>query len=228
MTAKLREVIDLFNYVELLEDSQLYVTEPTGFISECRQLSYPEMWEHYRKKHIYHILLSDQSMLYFREGSFSYLMTPYSIIELEEYFFSILQDDWEKMGDDERNSILRDSEYISEYKNYCSDERKSIPFTPIRCDYEPSQYNSITHPACHLHVGFENESRIPIKKKMTELAFSGFILATFYPRKWKKLVESVNFNSKYKKKMNQNVPSIPHSDIKKWCNENEETRFYLT
>jgi hypothetical protein len=217
----------LFSKADIRAHYNNHVSLPKGYVEQLRHNSYREQWEIYNKNHWYHIKLEDQSLILFKKDSFKYIMTPFAKMEskslYEDKFKQELFD--EGYNDIEIDELCEDIEMI--YQNYLDTELKIGSHTPIRFDYHPMQYNNVNHPVSHLHIGHENDSRIPIKKIMTPYAFSGFILATFYPDHWKRIrienkISEIDYNL-----MNKSLSTVQEKHTDKWCPDEEENRFFM-
>jgi len=57
---------------------------------------------------------------------------------------------------------------------------RNIVSTPIRFDYDPSNYLSVEHPRSHLTIGQYKNCRIPVYAPITPNIFINFILKNFY------------------------------------------------
>ena len=219
---------------ELLRESNIFAHRnshlqlPANYVTQVRNLNYDDQWKIHNDQFWYHIKLSDQSLIFFKEDSFKYLMSPYgnlmSFQEFEDHRKQELFD--EGITEEEEITIYLDNINF-EYQQYLDSDAIKRMSTPIRLDIHPEQYNAAYHPMTHLHVGHDNESRIPVKKIMTPFAFTGFILSSFYPAEWKLLIEEQKISDADFKLLNQSLDNVPHKHRKLWCPDLEEHRFYL-
>ncbi len=129
-----------------------------------------------------------------------------------------------------KNQYLSSSEFETSYQNFVDSTATFSPYTPVRYDMslDKEHYCRLTHPAFHLHIGFENNSRIPVKVKMTPFSFSMFILSTFYPKEWKRIFDEKIISEEDKRKIKNGLATIIHLDNELWCDEHEELRIYLS
>ncbi len=218
---------DLFNKAGLLIHSD-NPHLPSGYVSQVRGLSYPDEWKIHNDKFWYHIKLSDESLILYKPDSFKYFMSPFEpLMSPEQYEEQVRQElAAESFTADQAEEYLEDLETM--YRDYVDTELIRGEYTPIRVDIHPGQYKKTHHPVTHLHIGHGNESRIPIKKLMTPLAFASFIIATFYPVQWKRIREDKLLDGAEYASTNQTLESVTKNHNSKWCNEEEEKRFYLT
>lgn len=57
---------------------------------------------------------------------------------------------------------------------------RNIVTTPIRIDYDPSNFVDLNHPKTHFTIGSYKNCRIPISNPLTPNVFVDFILRSFY------------------------------------------------
>ena len=74
--------------------------------------------------------------------------------------------------------------YKEEYIQYRSECKIKNNITPIRYDYDFSLYRPMSHPISHIHIGFEQNIRIPVSKMLTPIKFVSFVLKNIYFDKW--------------------------------------------
>lgn len=67
------------------------------------------------------------------------------------------------------------------------DFKKNVLY--FRFDYEKDLYKKIIHPIAHLHIGFDNEIRIPLDKILTPEAFVDFVMKYAYKELWQEAVK---------------------------------------
>lgn len=77
--------------------------------------------------------------------------------------------------------------FAEEYEQYVSEARLKNIVTPIRYDYDFGAYQKDSHhPVSHLHIGSEENVRIPISKILTPQAFMLLVIRNMYYDHWKK------------------------------------------
>lgn len=70
--------------------------------------------------------------------------------------------------------------YMDESVYYADVVLKSILPVPIRFDFDPSNFEELKHPACHLSLGQYKNCRIPISAPICPANFINFVLRSFY------------------------------------------------
>lgn len=70
-------------------------------------------------------------------------------------------------------------------------------YVSIRYDYDISEYKEIIHPISHLHIGNDNNLRIPIDKILEPLEFGVFIVRNIYKKEWELLLSDNKIRNKY-------------------------------
>jgi len=223
----IRDSLDILEAASLLSEPNEWVNIPMNYASQSRGLPYKEYWELHKKNFWFHARLNDDSLLLFEEDSFRFVMSPISIPSQEDYFLSELGDDWANLDDESKEDFLASGSFQNEYNLFVESVSDFKSFTPIRLDQHPEQYKSISHPAHHLHIGYENESRIPVKRVLTPLSFTAFIISTFYPKAWEILYSNEYMNEETINNLKARLGLITHIDNKYWNEEHEEKRLYL-
>lgn len=145
----------------------------------------------------YDILLSDYSFFQFScesnkdnqkivKCSYSYYEAP-SEFQTYEDFLTEIGLSYSECGD-----LFR-----QDYEQYLAEAKLKNSVTPLRYDYDESLYDPPVHSLSHLHIGFRNEIRVPIKYFLTPHSFVSFVIRHIYWNKWKLLMNDHNFCSIY-------------------------------
>ena len=92
--------------------------------------------------------------------------------------------------------------FIYEYEQHISEAKLKNFFTPIRYDYDVSEYEPRTHAVSHLHIGLEQNMRIPISRVLTPQEFAILIIRNLYFEKWKLILDNENYLKILKKTKN--------------------------
>ncbi|MCQ6274738.1 DUF2290 domain-containing protein [Bacillus sp. V3B] len=92
---------------------------------------------------------------------------------------------------------IEDRPFYRDYEQLISEAKISNSVTLIRYDYNPKQYISIIYPTSHLHIGHENQERIPMTMVLSLQAFVGFVIRHIYYKKWKKAMSHTDFLELY-------------------------------
>lgn len=222
-----KKVLEALGIVEIYNPK---IHFPEGYVNNLRGKDYRKQWEFYIQNYWYHFMLTDGSLLVYDENSFRFLMAPIQLPTRDEFLHEIFGGAWEEeFTDDEKRQYLASTSFESDYQNFSDSVSTFCPYTPVRYDMslEKNEYCRLTHPAFHLHIGFENNSRIPVKIQMTPFSFTMFILSTFYPREWKRAFDECIISENEKQKIKIGLNTIVHLDNELWCNEFEENRLYI-
>lgn len=133
----------------------------------------------------YDILLADDSMITMNmEGGLVrmvYLQNPIKHIDILEYVSMYHKDDLNVCSVDELREI-----YMEEYERHLATLELNKAAVYIRYDEDPTLYRPMVHPYIHLHIGMNNNIRIPSSVEMTPLTFILFILQQVYYDVWVK------------------------------------------
>ncbi|WP_210459125.1 DUF2290 domain-containing protein [Pantoea ananatis] len=176
--------VDLVRDIGLLANYNNNIIYPDFMPAELRPLSYEDAWKKCTYDGWFNIQLEDGSLIIFKQGSYTYLMTPVKTLSYEDYLAHYYpEDEWQQ--EEETKLVIS-----QEYDNYIDTHTKNFPPMPVRFDIDHKHYCEHSHPYCHFHFGIENEGRVATKKLLTPLSFTAFILRTFYPKPWKVFSQS--------------------------------------
>lgn len=147
----------------------------------------------------YDLLLGDQSFFQFTIDDvgvirYAYYQTSREIPSYEEFLYDI------GFTEEDIKDLLEKSTelpFSHDYDQVISEAKLSNSVTPIRYDYNEGQYESIVHPTSHLHIGHDNEIRIPINVILTPSAFVAFVIRHIYYPYWKKAMNDESFKELY-------------------------------
>lgn len=89
--------------------------------------------------------------------------------------------------------------FTEEYEQYISEAKLKDFVTPIRYDYDYSAYDMVNHSISHLHIGREENIRIPLSKVLSPQAFTIFIIKNLYLEYWKKAILKDSFKHIFEK-----------------------------
>lgn len=225
----IKDAKKIFETIDLLAEYNAFINFKSVYVEGLRGKNYVEQWELYTKNYWFNLKLNDGSLIVFEESSYRYIMAPINIPKVEEFLHNEFGGEWDCLDEEEQSQYLSSSEFSMDYQNYIDSVSSFIPFTPIRYDLslEEEEYCKYSHPAFHLHVGFENNSRIPVKVRLTPLAFAIFVLSTFYPVIWKQAVQDELIDDETFKKIKATLSKTPQLKSDLWCNDFEERRLYL-
>jgi hypothetical protein len=221
----IRLAYNIFDALEMCDDYNQFIPPPHDLGGYLRGKSYVEQWKIYSEKYWYDLKLSDGSLLLFESKSYRYIMAPVRIPTQDEFFASVL----DGFTQEEQEEFISSPDFSVDFETYVNTATSYSSYTPLRYDFSLSQseYCKHTHPAFHLHIGFENESRIPVKIRLTPFSFSIFVLSTFYPKKWRFAVEKGLIDQKTINNMKHSSHKIVNINRGFWCLDNEEPRLYL-
>lgn len=225
--SSLKAAINILDAAELLAHPNESLVYDSGYAKRVRGLPYKEYWNFHMEKFYYHCMLKDNSLFLYEESSYRFIMSPISVPTEEQYIYGELGDVWDSFTDDEKLIYRSSTSFTSEYEKFLETTSDYKSCTPVRLDKHPHQYNKYDHPAHHLHIGYENESRMPVKRVLNVYAFTTFIISTFYPKNWMKLIDSSFFDKDSIGKIKMDLETINRIYEDKWCMDNEETRLYL-
>lgn len=223
----IQRCLDFVETAELLSEPNEWVNLPTNYAVLSRGLPYREYWELHKRNFWFHIKLIDESIILFEDDSFRFIMSPISTPTLDEYFEIEFGDEWSDLDEGEKEKYIISGCFNDSYNSYVESVSDYKSFTPVRLDQHPNQYKPTHHPVHHLHIGYENESRIPVKRVLNPLAFTAFIISTFYPNKWERLHDIGYINEETITSYKEKLGMVGHINQGHWHSDWEEKRLYL-
>lgn len=180
----------------LLKELGLYKnhSNPSGkkqFISDVESLR--NAYDYYTENFCYSFLLEDDGLILINydlteriDLTFSYIGRPTKFVSYEEYLAGF---GWTLSDVGEL--------FLSEWEQALSEQEQKNAQLYIRYDLSTHLYKRGLHPVSHLHIGIENEVRIPSAVIFSPLMFMCFIVKQVYPQKWKKVLEDANLQENY-------------------------------
>lgn len=165
------------------------------FINISQSDEYKNIYDTAMNKQDYDILLIDNSFFQFsyelNEKEFSriryaYYDVPYHADEYKEFLNSqgFL---YEEVGE----------EFLEEYEQYISEAELKQQVLPIRYDYDTLAYKPKIHSSSHMHIGHNNEMRIPCDKIVLPQNFISFVIRHVYFEKYKAKMADDNIVNEY-------------------------------
>lgn len=188
----------------------------------------------------YDILLKDDSFFQFscvfdsnfmkRNIRYAYYESPRDVGTYSEFLVAVdlseAEDEWQQLSVESENKYEEPKEMIlqEEYEQYKAESRLKKAVTPIRYDFHGEQFEELVHPISHIHIGFNNEVRIPLNRTMSPLDFTIFVLRNVYWKKWKYEIANNDIfkNNVLKAKRNTGILES------KYFTNQESKLFYLT
>jgi hypothetical protein len=163
------------------KDGIIYISGNPDLSIALKNISYSEIYDTLNKDKNYNIKMIDgaliQLMYSFKANGDlkKYRLAFFPSPNLDEF-----QNNWELYELDEI---------------YADIIGKNIVTTPIRFDYDPSNFEAIEHPCSHLTIGQYKNCRIPLSAPLTPVIFIEFILRNFYNTAHNKYSKKFNFKN---------------------------------
>lgn len=151
-------------------------------VSELRSLDYVDRWRVSIDNGWFHVKTKDNSLLIFSEingcPNYSFLHCPLDVPSYEEFL----------LGMDIEVSRENKLKYREDYEMELQTASLKKHLFPLRYDYAPGAYQAGLHPLGHIHIGISNPIRVAVRRTLTPLAFSLFVMRQMYPACWEKLL----------------------------------------
>ncbi len=183
---------------EVLKDFQLFQMKGIKSLNEDgvsdqfkKSTQKDNYWQIYRiglENFDYDFLLVDQSYFQFQfsqtqEGMairYAFFQNPLNFVTYEDFLndFGIAEEE------------AKEVDLRAEYEQYLNEQSLSNQYTTLRYDYDEIGYRPLIHAVSHLHIGFNNNVRIPLNKVISPIRFLLFVLKHVYLNEWSELCKS--------------------------------------
>lgn len=164
------------------------------FIKISQKKDYLVIYNTAIKNRDYDFLLEDDSFIQIScslDGSnnletirYAYYENPRKVKSYEEFLREHFSEDFL-----EEEFLGGEPLFLRDYEQYKMEALLKETVTPIRYDYDLENFVPIVHPVSHIHIGHNNDVRIPINKILTPLKFIIFILRNVYRKRWLDIVD---------------------------------------
>ncbi len=180
-----KKVFEQFGILKKTNNINIYVSSYNKFSSEFRRIAQKN---DYIKTFITGLEMDDYDYL-LNDGSFiqySYDKKDNDIVLRMAYYPSITSLTYEEFLKEFYDLDIEDcgAVFMSDYQQYLTEEETKL-VTPLRYDYNSRKYKPLIHSSSHIHMGYEENIRIPFEKIITPTVFAKFILQYYYYENWK-------------------------------------------
>lgn len=149
----------------------------------------------------YDILLFDDSIFQYclvdTKLRYAFIQNPTVFYSKEEYLHHIFnEDELDGCPPDEIDDLIDQDAY----EQFLNEQSINDCANYFRYDCSLIGYEPLIHPCSHMHIGANNNVRIPISRVLTPLEFSKFCIKNTYFDRWKeKVVQTNNFHEEVKR-----------------------------
>ncbi|KRL38360.1 DUF2290 domain-containing protein [Liquorilactobacillus uvarum] len=194
INASFQEAIKLLKKVELLHSLNYSRKETMNFskfsekfVSCMMEDDYIKIYKTAMKYGDYDILLNDNSFFQFSADNkceiirYAFYQVPFKGATIEDFAKFLGKG---RLDSKQLRELESEQELDYELFKESAEERHFV--TPIRYDYCPKQHeNSIYHPTAHIHIGLEQNLRVPVRRELTPLLFTAFVVRMMYYKNFK-------------------------------------------
>lgn len=226
------EIVQLFNMFNIKIESNKtkildfsYDNLSYDFKINLSSGSYIDIYKNARKNYDYDFLIEDNSFFQFtyvlkeqkiRKLRYAFYECPFNVLSYDLFLTNVVcldKDEIEKCG----------LELYDEYQQYISEGNIKSNILSLRYDYDETLYNGLIHPVSHLHIGLNNEIRIPINSLLSPKCFASQTIKYIYYNDWKEAISDKEKLDEYLKVKHLN--SILVNDL---FNQDEKNDIYLS
>lgn len=175
----------------------------------------------------YEIVLFDDSFFQFSHNQnylrFSFIQNPSFSYTKYDYLKIIFSEtDLYGLTEDEMGSLIDENEF----EQFINEQEINANLVYIRYDFDKNGYNPLLHSNSHIHIGLNENLRIPSSIILTPLEFVLFSIKQCYYAEWKLYHESFEYKDFLKKRNDSKkiCPIIKDSTI--W-HDDEQNEIFL-
>ena len=128
----------------------------------------------------YEILLKDDSIFQFAPTRYAFIQNPNISVTKEELLSTIYTPDELINIDEEEYNALLEAITETEIEQFKNEQNLNIHAHMIRYDIDEKNHKPLQHAYAHLHIGNNDNIRIPCSKLLTPLTFVLFVLKHTY------------------------------------------------
>lgn len=185
---------------------------------------YERMYKVAMENSDYDILLKDGSFFQFSYKKinknnfkirYNFYQNPY--IDAENTYEDFIKDMYDKEYVDVGN------EYRIYYEQYIAESKVNQNITPIRYDFDGDGYLELIHPISHLHIGKNNEVRLPLNYIVLPEMFVQNVIMLIYSKYWKEKIIEDNIKVMCFSSKNKSVECYDNNIL----NEDEKKIIYI-
>lgn len=134
----------------------------------------------------YDLLLIDDSIIQFQKVNddlrYAFIQNPFNYVSKEEYISIVYsQEELTEYSELSLEELINDNEY----EQFLNEQSLNSISNYFRYDYSTKGYQPLIHSCSHLHIGQNENVRIPISKIITPLKFTKFCIKNTFFNKWK-------------------------------------------
>lgn len=178
----------------------------------------------------YDIILFDDSIIQYQidektnDLRYAYIQNPYKFFSKEEYLMTLYdKEEIDELADTDFESLLNDINE-NDYEQFLNEQNLNSIANYFRYDYSRVGYIPLVHSYSHIHIGRNENIRIPVAKILTPQKFTEFVIKNTYYNVWKTNFEADENLADEIGKMKQLCVSLSED---KWC-ETEKNELYLS
>jgi len=140
----------------------------------------------------YDLLLMDDSIFQFEEDSnhdmrFAFIQSPYVYMSFVDFLYSTFGED-ECFKNKSQVEALK-ATYENEYEQALSELGINNRAVYFRYDVDSIRYTPNIHSFAHLHIGIDNDIRIPFRTILSPVSFVIFVIKHTYKAVWEEAIK---------------------------------------
>lgn len=186
--------VKLLNNLELFKDEFPHKkSEYSKNNVECSRCDYKKRYQSIIDNRDYDILLYDDSVLQMSikdgESRLLYIQVPTYYVSFEKYMV--------ELGFCRYDRSKAYDLFYEEYEQFLAQQQINKGAVYMRYDVSENERKENIHAYTHLHIGIDNDIRIPVGCYLTPFAFVLFVIRHVYYDKWIESISKGKIEDKY-------------------------------
>lgn len=159
------------------------------FLKASRQDNYKLMYDVAINRFDYNLILIDGSIFQFEKDSdedlrYAFIQAPYNYVPFEDFLLTFMDAQDIPVHQSDLDELR--CTFENDYEQFLSEQGINSKVIYFRYDVDGERYMPNLHSYAHLHVGHNNDIRIPCASILTPVAFVVFVVKQTYKESWEK------------------------------------------
>ena len=126
---------------------------------------------------------------------YAFIQNPIQPLSFSDFLREIFDDKDIPTDEDKLNELQ--SELQEDYEQRLNDQRLNDKAIYLRYDFDQTGYKPRVHSYAHLHIGLNQDFRIPVHSIVTPLSFVVTIIKWLYPNYWMTLLGDIELKEQF-------------------------------
>lgn len=186
--------------LNLLRGANLMWRKPSvDFLKASKQDNYKLMYDIAINHFDYNLILVDGSIFQFEKYNnddlrYAFIQAPYNYMPFEDFLLTFMDAQDIPTIQSELDELR--CTFENDYEQFLSEQGINSKVIYFRYDVDGERYTPNIHSYAHLHVGHNNDIRIPCASILTPVSFVIFVVKQTYKEAWEKCLADEKIKNK--------------------------------